>query len=134
MPCFAVNRKDMNIGCGDGSGKWLFEEFMLSDSVFGRALVQYTPELQVERDNGRVISSHFEISDPVVTEMVVFDDDGEDIPLNENQQAEMRAMVLGAFSAQLDRVREYEFDVLNGRWADDQQDKADAMDRRMKND
>lgn len=32
-----------NSGCGDGSGRWLFEEFNLEDGRLARIVVGYTP-------------------------------------------------------------------------------------------
>lgn len=103
MPSFAVNRKQMNRGCGNGSGRWLFEEFMFSDSVFGRVEIEYTPNHYIEREDRWT-----EIDDAQVASLVVFDDDGNDVPLIPDDYARLSQIAIEAFVAVREDVIEYE--------------------------
>ena len=116
MPAFAVNRKEMNRGCGDTSGRWLFEEFMFADNVFGSAAVEYQfqyhrPDRRDDKlfgpggNNGEV-----EIWEPVVKDVVVVDDDGNAIPLSDDAVRELEAIVLEAFEADKDNVVQFEME------------------------
>lgn len=104
MPSFAVNRKQMNRGCGNGSGRWLFEEFMFSDCVFGRVEIEYTPAGSLDEDKWKVI----EILMPEVKSLVVFDDDGNDVPLSPEDYARLSQIAIEAFVAVRDDVIDYE--------------------------
>lgn len=107
---FAVHRKEMNKGCPDGTGRWLFEEFMFGDSVFGRAEVTYDFSITIHphpydpsrpADRTEVI-----VKNPTVADVVVFDDGGNVIPLTLEQVEELKKIVLEAF-------RDVEADVVS---------------------
>lgn len=98
---FAVNRKLMNHGAGDTSGQWSFDEFMFADSVFGKATVEYDPVLV--KETGEMV---FLIRR--VTELVVFDDDGNEVPVDPNHRHELNRMVLDAFDNDIAHVEEFE--------------------------
>lgn len=107
MPSFAVNRKQMNRGCGNGSGRWLFEEFMISDSVFGRVEIEYRvshyKEIHMDRTE-RVT----EIDDVQVASLVVYDDDGNEVPVSPEDYAKLSQIAIEAFVEVRDDVIDYE--------------------------
>lgn len=105
MPSFAVNRKQMNRGCPNGSGRWLFEEFMWSDSGFGRVEIEYTPRhFKLPGERGWTI----ELDDAQVASLVVFDDDGNDVPVSPDDYAKLSQIAIEAFVAVRDDVIDYE--------------------------
>jgi len=117
MSGFAVNRKEMNRGCGERSGRWTFEEFMFTESTFGSAVVEYeflwTPP---HRADDALFApgmnfGTFEVFSPVVKEIVVFDDDGNSIPLTPAAEEECRKIVLDAFEMIHGDVQEFEGDL-----------------------
>lgn len=112
MALFAVNRKTQNRGCGDGSGRWLFEEFMFNDSSFGKAAVEYGfsshPIPPADRTlHGPIFEP--EIHDGAeVVECVVFDDDGNEITVSAEDLDVLKKFVLEAFEDDKDNVIEFE--------------------------
>ena len=98
---FPVNRKLMNHGTGDQSGQWSFEEFMFADSVFGKATVEYDPVLLKDIDEMAFLCRR-------VKELVVFDDDGNEVPVAPDHRHELNKMVLEAFENDLEHVEEFE--------------------------
>lgn len=114
MQNFAVNRKDMNKGCGERSGRWVFEEFMFTDSTFGSAAVEYewhfTPPHKTDDElfAPGMNRGDFEVFNPVVKDIVVFDDDGNSIPLNAQAIEECQKIVLDAFSMIHRDVQDFE--------------------------
>lgn len=120
MAMFAEKRKSQNSGCGDGSGRWLFEEFMFADSVFGRAVVEYGfsshPIARCDRTlHGPVFEPEIHDDETVVL-LEVHNDDGnviatkDTLPLTE--WLKLNAMVLEAFRADESAVIEYEGSLL----------------------
>lgn len=103
MAGFAINRKDQNKGVHNGRGLWLFEEFMFADSVFGRSTVRYR-SVHARDEIGRTCY----ICSPAIEDLVIFDDDGNDIPLDDATRKEAAEMVLEAFWDQVEDVREAE--------------------------
>lgn len=87
MPCFSVNRKQMNRGCPNGYGYWLIEEFMFSDSCFGRAEFCY--------DICGIETR--EVCNAEVNELVIFDDDGNEVTLSDEDRKQAEAVALEAF-------------------------------------
>lgn len=104
MPSFAVNRKQMNRGCGNGSGRWLFEEFMWSDSVFGRVEIEYSVK-HVNIPHEELLT---ECNDVEVTYLVVYDDDGNEVPVSPDDYARLSQVAIEAFVAVRDDVIDYE--------------------------
>lgn len=117
MGSFAVNRFAMNKGTGIRPGVWFFEEFMFSDSVFGKATVKYLCDARkltkaeiAEGDRSKPYE--LEISEPLVVGLEVFDDDGNSVPMTAAAAELCKAEVLDAFAAAEDRVLEFEMGLL----------------------
>ena len=117
MSSFAVNRKTANKGTGLQPGVWFFEEFSFSDAVFGSATVEYRCEARKLRHDeiaeGDVSRPYeLEISEPVVVELKVFDDDGSEIELEAYDRKVLGALVLDAFNERADDVLDFEKGLL----------------------
>ena len=117
MSSFAVNRPCVNKGTGLSPGVWLFEEFYFADSVFGSAEVVYTCRCRrlekseiAEGDLGKPYN--LEIVEPVVTAVSVFDDDGNEIPLDATDRVMLSQVVLEAFQGVSDAVLDFEMGLL----------------------
>lgn len=100
---FAVNRMLMNHGVGTGPGVWEYEQFMFGDSTFGRATVEYKHKRLYSEELG----PEDILVDQKVTRLVVFTDDGDEIPLTQEAWAELSIIVLEAFEDDEDHVLEY---------------------------
>ena len=126
---FAVNRFEMNKGTGIESGKWQFHPFMFADSLFGRATVEYSVRFGPVRsskifDNtGQIVmipgTPDPQITDAVITELVVVDDDGRDLEWinspDETMQEimhDLRQSVFLAFREQRREVLDFEMGLL----------------------
>jgi hypothetical protein len=105
---FAVERKTMNVGAGAGHGQWIFEEFMLSDSVFGYAEVRYRVQVHRLAECEGPGEHEMEILDPYVFRAVVFDDNGTPVEQTVESYKIVEAAVLEAFQNTLHNVIEYE--------------------------
>lgn len=117
MPSFAVNRKKANKGTGLRPGVWFFEEFSFADAVFGTATVEYRCDARKLRHDeiaeGDVSRPYeLEISDQSVVELKVFYDDGEEIPICDEDRDKLTKMVLDAFEAINDDVMSFEMGEL----------------------
>lgn len=117
MSSFAVNRKSANKGTGLRPGCWFFEEFSFSDAVFGTATVEYRCDARKLRHDeiaeGDVSRPYeLEFSEPVVVELKVFDDDGNDIELEAQDRKVLGKLVLDAFEAIEDDVMDFEIGLL----------------------
>lgn len=116
----------MNKGTGIESGKWQFHPFMFADSLFGRATVEYSVRFGPVRsskifDNtGQIVmvpgTPDPQITDAVITELVVVDDDGKDleiININENEIInDLWHSVFLAFRDQRREVLDFEMGLL----------------------
>ena len=69
----------LNRGTGKQPGVWLFDEFWIDDSSCCSATVRYEATWDSELKT-------FTISDPEVSEISFFDDDGEDLEVGPKQQ------------------------------------------------
>lgn len=117
MSSFAVNRKSANKGTGLRPGCWFFEEFSFSDAVFGTATVEYRCDARKLRHDeiaeGDVSRPYeLEISEPVVVELKVFDDDGDEIDFGGEEKEILARQVLDAFEARVDDVLDFEKGLL----------------------
>lgn len=117
MGSFAVNRKEMNKGCGVKPGVWVFEEFMYTDSIFGCATVGYkcearklTPDEVAKEDTGKPYE--IEISEPWVAMLEVHDDAGDPIELSDLAHGECEKIVLEAFADIRENVLDFEAGIL----------------------
>ena len=115
---FAVNRKVACVGCGMKSGQWIFEEFMFTDGILGEAVVSY--EWKWNRPDKRddaffgigQNTGEFEIWDAKVVSVKVFNDDGDEMPLTEDDVLACSKMVLGRFGEIEREVQDFEMGLL----------------------
>lgn len=115
---FAVNRKVACVGCGVRSGQWIFEEFMFTDSILGEAVVSY--ECKFHRPDKRddailgfgQNNGELEIWDAKVFSVKVFNDDGDEMPLTEDDKLACSKMVLGRFGEIERDVQDFEMGLL----------------------
>jgi hypothetical protein len=115
---FAVNRKVACTGCGVKSGQWIFEEFMFTDGILGEAVVSYEAKWNgpyIKRDRLLGIGERdgeMEIFDAKMVSVKVFNDDGDEMPLTEDDVLACSKMVLGRF-AEIERdVQDFEMGLL----------------------
>lgn len=105
-------------GTGIKSGVWLFEEFEFMSEVWGKATVTYDARFhRPDRRDDAILSfgtnrGEFEISDVKVKELVVFDDEGGELPLEGDNKVACEKMVLAAFGRQQYDVIEFESGLL----------------------
>lgn len=105
-------------GTGHESGVWVFEEFEFMSEVWGKATVTYDATFhQPDRRDDAILPfgtnrGEFEISDVKVKEVVVFDDEGNEMPLDENSRTACERKVLAAFAKQQYDVIEFESGLL----------------------
>lgn len=115
---FAVNRKVACVGCGSQSGQWLFEEFMFTDGILGEAVVSYEAKWNgpyIKRD--RLLGfgerdGEMEIWDAKIFSVKVFNDDGDEMPLTEDDKLACSKMVLGRFGEIEREVQDFEMGLL----------------------
>lgn len=112
-----IHRKEANHGTGAEPGLWVFEEFMFEDAILGMAKVRYTcrcrrlaPAERAEGDLGKPYQ--LEIVDPVVSEVHVYDDDGEEVPVPDEELVILQEAVLTAFRDREEDVLEFEMGLL----------------------
>jgi len=117
MGSFAVNRFNVNKGTGLKPGFWYFEEFYFADSVFGTATVSY--DCRCRRLHGSEVAEgdlgkpyELEIVDPGVLELKVFDDDGNEITISDDDRIVLNKVVLDAFKEREHSVMEFEIGLL----------------------
>lgn len=120
---FAVNRKQMNRGCSNGSNSWIFEDFMFSDSVFGEVTVEYEANFlrpckaDDELFGAGLNIGEMEICFVKVTRVVVFNDDGDVIAKHQNidkgdLNVETMQAIEDAFASDLSSIEEHERSLL----------------------
>lgn len=111
MTVFAVDRFEANRGYGDGSGQWVFEEFMFTDSILGTAVVNYEATLfrhDVDDRPERKTERELRIFNPHVTRIEVFDDDGKTVELSVEDRKNLCLQVLQAFANVSEDVIDHE--------------------------
>jgi hypothetical protein len=105
-------------GCGHESGVWVFEEFEFASEVWGKATVTYDARFhRPDRRDDAILPfgtnrGEFEISDVNVKEVVVFDDNGDEMPLDGDSKLACEKMVLTAFAKQQYDITEFESGLL----------------------
>jgi len=110
--------KTQNKGRGETSGRWEFEEYEFCPGVFGRGVVEYTSTARriksVDREVRAFLSMPYEIeiSDPVVKEVVIFNDDGDEIQLNVDDARAAAEALKVAFEIAKNDVVDFEMGLL----------------------
>ena len=80
-----------------GSDMWFFEEFEFDGCVMGRAFVWFATN---HREDGSVPDGGVVVSLPVVCGLTVFDDDGNEMFVDEDTKEHLREQVLAEFDAE----------------------------------
>jgi len=110
--------ESQNAGRGERSGRWEFDSFEFMLGVFGSAAVEYEAIAKRIKSEDRESSSLFsapyemEVFDERVTNLFIFNDDGENIDLDENSDRASREMILLAWRNQHSEVMSFEMGLL----------------------
>lgn len=110
--------KTQNKGRGETSGRWEFEEFEFCPGVFGRGVIEYTSIAKRIKSADREVRAFFslpyeiEISDPVAKDIVIFNDEGETIALDENDARAAAEALKVAFEIAKSDVVDFEMGLL----------------------
>ena len=110
--------KTENKGRGETSGRWEFEEYEFCPGVFGRGVVEYTSIAKRVKSADREVRAFFslpyeiEISDPVAMDIVIFNDDGEEIELDEDSRRAAAEALKVAFQVAKNDVVDFEMGLL----------------------
>jgi len=110
--------ESQNKGRGERSGRWEFDSFEFLPGVFGSAVVEYDAIAKRIKSEDRESSSLFsspyemEVFGERVTNLFIFNDDGDNIDLDENSDRASREMILLAWRNQHSEVMAFEMGLL----------------------
>ena len=105
-------------GRGEASGRWEFEEHEFCPGVFGRGVVEYTSTAKRVKSEDREVRSFFslpyeiEISDVVVRNVVIFNDEGAEVELDEDSKRAAAESLKAAFEIARQDVSDFEMGML----------------------
>jgi hypothetical protein len=108
-----AKRMDMNQGYGERPGMWIFDDITFADSLLGKATVTYDFHVSKNQDRGAfdpLLDSI--IVNPVVSNIVVFDDAGDEMSVPEESVSQFSEIVLEIFRRIENCVRDYEMGLL----------------------
>ena len=80
-----------------GQNIWFFGEFQFDGCVMGRAYVSFMTN---HREDGSVPDDGVVVSGAVVFELTVFDDDGDEMPVDSETMEWLKRQVLDEFDAE----------------------------------
>ena len=110
--------ESQNKGRGERSGRWEFDSFEFLPGVFGSAIVEYDAIAKRIKSEDRESSSLFsspyemEVFGERVTNLFIFNDDGDNINLDQNSNRASREMILLAWRNQHSEVMAFEMGLL----------------------
>ncbi len=107
-----------NAGRGERSGRWEFDSFEFMPGVYGSAAVEYEAIAKRIKNVDREVSSLFstpyemEVFGEEVKNLVIFDDAGDEIELDENSDRAAKEAILLAWRNQSSEVVSFEMGLL----------------------
>ena len=110
--------KSKNQGRGESSGRWEFEEYEFCPGVFGKGIVEYSSTAVRIKSTDREVRAFFSLpyeirlSDPTVKDVVIYNDAGEDMRLDDDSRRAAEESLKTAWEIQKQDVIDFEMGLL----------------------